>query len=51
MDVIENLCRTCMCESNDLISAFEMKMVNNETLPISEMILLCTSVEVDNLKF
>lgn len=46
MDLLSNMCRACMRESTDCNSIFDKKLINNELLLISEMIMLCTSVKV-----
>lgn len=43
---IEQKCRTCMSINQDLNSPFNEEMVNNKPIMYSEMIYLCTNIQV-----
>lgn len=41
-----NLCRTCMNASSDLMSLFDYIEIRNEKLQLNYVLLKCTSIEV-----
>lgn len=46
--VMENLCRSCMCESTDVRNLFEMKNpLGDQSQLIADMFMACASVEVN----
>lgn len=39
----EQICRTCLCESNNIKSIFQSKLEH----PLSEMLMLCSNIQVN----
>lgn len=51
---VEQKCRTCLTSTQQLESPFTVELVNDKKLMYSEMIFLCTNVQVNskhNLNF
>lgn len=44
----ENKCRTCLTIDQNLNSSFTEEFINNNTVMYSDMIFLCTNVQVSS---
>lgn len=45
--LMDKICRSCMCESENMKNVFEPKeVVEGQQLQLSEMLMACASVEV-----
>lgn len=45
MDIIKK-CRTCLSPEQNLDSSFNIEIINDKSITYSEMIYLCTNVQV-----